>query len=406
MSESKGYTFVVEKGITKGGKYGKSRRYREPNEPSTLVQAWKTHAGKTGSIEAMSKEPKGRVAVFTKQNLLAKAVHAAFYDHHELILSPDVIWLTIAQGLANHVDQNAEKLRSNFVSFEDKEEIVISRPEFVKGSPDNDWEGVFPEFAEKIAAKTKSNIAELIECDFTTTTVVERLASYVTLMDTVQHYFSYTMACGCGFPSITLAGTVSDWEKIRTKAERLKEYELDWWLSDLLPALDQFVLAAKGEPDLNFWRSLCNINVGTSFPVYEPLTGWIQVFFPYLNAVGWDDFNTFEEAQDGNKKKQLRRNDALGNYKVSFESRVNISNFKTSDETFGPPPAGTLPGVKLENFPPALSSAPFVYKDLQTRKKHDMAFCSGITCLVQHGNEALEPMVGWAVLDSGIEHPL
>ena len=88
------------------------------------------------------------------------------------------------------------------------------------------------------------------------------------------------MCCGCGFPSITLTGTTDDWEKLRAKAEGLRKYDLDWWLKALLPALDQFVLAAHGKPNLDFWRSLCNINTGTSFPVYEPLTGWVQVFFP------------------------------------------------------------------------------------------------------------------------------
>lgn len=68
-----------------------------------------------GAIEAMSPAPPGTVAVFTKQNLFVKAVHAAFFDHHPLILSPDIIWLTIAQGLAHHVDQNAEELRDQFV---------------------------------------------------------------------------------------------------------------------------------------------------------------------------------------------------------------------------------------------------------------------------------------------------
>ena len=96
-------------------------------------------------------------------------------------------------------------------------------------------------------------------------------------MDAVQHYFEYSMCCGCGFPEITLTGQPEDWKKIRSKAERLKEYNIDWWLNALLPALDQFVQASEGNPDLDFWKSLCNINVGTSFPIYHPVTGWIQV---------------------------------------------------------------------------------------------------------------------------------
>merc|ERR1719378_289711 len=104
-------------------------------------------------IEASSPAPEGTVEVFTRQNMFAKAVHAAFFGHHGLRLSPDVIWLTIMQGLANHVDQNAEALRHKFVTHAGKEDIVIERPGFVKGSPSNDWPGVFPEFAAEIGKR-------------------------------------------------------------------------------------------------------------------------------------------------------------------------------------------------------------------------------------------------------------
>ena len=173
-----------------------------------------------------------------------------------------------------------EALRPHFVTHEGKKELVVERPGFVKGSPANDWEGVFPEFSEQIAANTAPGTVELIQNEFSTTGPVERVVSHITLMDTVQHYFSYTMCCGCGFPQITLSGAPEDWEKIRVKAEGLRKYDLDWWLDALLPALDQFVAASHGKPDLDFWRALCNINTGTSFPHFEPLTGWVQVFQP------------------------------------------------------------------------------------------------------------------------------
>ena len=263
----------------------------EPTRGKTLREAWLTVGSHGSSIEAMSPSPKGTVAVFTKQNLFVKAVHAAFFGHHPLILSPDMIWTTIAQGLAHHVDQNAEKLRHLFVKHKGKKELVIYRPDFVKGSPHNDWPGVFPEFSAKIKANSLPGTTELLENDFSTTGPIEKIVSHITLMDAVQHYFSYTMCCGCGFPSITLTGTPADWRKIRRKAEQLQKYGLDWWLRALLPALDQFVAASEGKPNLDFWMSLCHINTGTSFPVYEPLTGWVQVFFPYLikpGPCGWD----------------------------------------------------------------------------------------------------------------------
>jgi hypothetical protein len=394
------FSFKVDDVSSAGPKsYGQNKdRMYEPKPDRTLKQAWQQY----GTIEAMSAEPDGLVEVFTKQNLLVKAVHAAFYGHHPLILSPDIIWLTIAQGLANHVDQNARKLRSKFVHHNGKKELEIKRFQFVKGSDKNDWEGVFPEFSDLIRANSVKGIVDLIECDFSTTGPVEKVVSHITLMDAVQHYFSYSMVCGCGFPEIALTGTVEDWEKIRSKAEKLRKYDLSWWLSALLPALDQFVKAAKGNPDLNFWRSLCHINTGLSFSHYEPITGWIQVFYPYLTT-GKYHYDRFEEKTDDNSKMDLRKNSYLDNYLESFNKKVNAASFKQEENSplYGrKEPYGTKAGVKLKYFPPSLSSAPFLYKDLMTNKRHSMAFMGGITAIVQHSDGAIEPKCGWAVMDS------
>jgi hypothetical protein len=42
---------------------------------------------------------------------LLEAVHVAFSQHRPLSLSPDAIWLVIAQGFGHHVAENAEILR-------------------------------------------------------------------------------------------------------------------------------------------------------------------------------------------------------------------------------------------------------------------------------------------------------
>ena len=46
------------------------------------------------------------------------ATHFAFSQHRPLVLSPDMIWVTILQGLAQHVKNHAEKLRSQFVGHQ------------------------------------------------------------------------------------------------------------------------------------------------------------------------------------------------------------------------------------------------------------------------------------------------
>lgn len=47
---------------------------------------------------------------------LVEAVHEAFSRHYPLALSPDSIWLTIAQGFAHHVTENAETLRGHLMA--------------------------------------------------------------------------------------------------------------------------------------------------------------------------------------------------------------------------------------------------------------------------------------------------
>ncbi len=58
---------------------------------------------------------------------LFAATHLAFADHRPLVLSPDMIWLAIVQGVATHVNLNSEKLRGDFVEHEGKAEILVRR---------------------------------------------------------------------------------------------------------------------------------------------------------------------------------------------------------------------------------------------------------------------------------------
>jgi hypothetical protein len=89
------------------------------------------------------------------------------------------------------VNLNSEKYRNFFVDFEGKKEISISRVDFVKGSPNNDWAGVFPDFASGIAQYIGKDKVEIIECNFSTTTGVERIASQIALMDAVRQKMNH-----------------------------------------------------------------------------------------------------------------------------------------------------------------------------------------------------------------------
>jgi hypothetical protein len=47
---------------------------------------------------------------------LVSAVYLAFSDHRPLVLTPDAVWITLAQGFAQHINHHANALRSRVVT--------------------------------------------------------------------------------------------------------------------------------------------------------------------------------------------------------------------------------------------------------------------------------------------------
>ena len=206
------------------------------------------------------------------------AAHRAFMDHRPLCLSPDIIWLMICQGVANHINANAEDLRSRFVTHEGKIQISLRRDDFVKGSPENPWAEAIEEFTGKVQEHIGSAF-DLFQPAFTTTGPVERAAAAVVLLDAMQSYFDYDMETFCGIPAITLEGTPEDWQAVADRAEQFGSLDLEWWLEPLRGVLHQFVAAAQGVLDRPFWQSLYKYHDESGGPM---ITGWISALFPYV----------------------------------------------------------------------------------------------------------------------------
>lgn len=128
-----------------------SDRFIELGSIST-IKAVTTRLGKKKRIEAVG-VGKGKLVDSDPIHGFVNAVHHAYALDLPLTISPDDLWLVIAQGLSQHINVNAENLRSRFVSHDGKVEIRVRRDEFVrsKGQDRNDWPGVFHEFSDQIA---------------------------------------------------------------------------------------------------------------------------------------------------------------------------------------------------------------------------------------------------------------
>ena len=232
----------------------------------------------------------GDSLIFFGTNSFYNGMINAFASHRAVVLSPDVIWLLISQGFAVHVNLNSEELRDKIVYHQGKKTLEVESPDHLLYETDKvDWDSIFNEFEKQIKSNTKNQIADIITADFSTTGVTEKIASQITLMESVKKYFDYKVwTLGCGIPDITLMGTPDDWRKVREKAQSLKGYGLDWWIDQLDPILKQFVDASQGVIDNEFWmemvgsaqfrKTICGRPNGETELKFD---GWFTSFYPY-----------------------------------------------------------------------------------------------------------------------------
>ena len=219
----------------------------------------------------------------------------AYAEHKSVTLSPDMIWLLISQGFARYVNAHAEELRPLLVSHTGKIDLAIeSKKDLLSGQAD--WPKLVGEFAAQIDHYTKGDITKTITADFTTTSPIERVASQITLMESVKSYFEYIVYyIACGIPSITLKGTPDDWRQVLEKSQKLKGYGVDAWIESLEPILTEFVNAAEGKPKQRFWQDIVKkkrVNKlkggGCSPDKPTELDGWLLKFFPDENGQTFD----------------------------------------------------------------------------------------------------------------------
>ena len=236
--------------------------------------------------------------IYQGKDAFYKTLVDAYANHQSVTLSPDMVWLVICQGFARYVNAHAEELRPKLVNHEGKMDLVIETDKDLMNE-EVDWPILINDFASQIDKHTKDNIAKTIVSDFSTTGSVERVASQITLMESVKSYFEYIVEyLACGIPSITLDGSVEDWKRVREKTMQLKKYGLEKWIDSLDPILKEFILAADGKPNQMFWKSMIKkqsvdrLAGGGCLPeMPTKLDGWLLKLFPDKNGVTLEEIS-------------------------------------------------------------------------------------------------------------------
>jgi hypothetical protein len=306
------------------------------------------------------------------------SVHAAFNDHRPLVLSPDMLWLLIAQGLSRHVNASSDELRGCFVQHDGKQKLSVRRDDFVKGSPENPWSDVLGEFSVQIKEHIGDENHSNIVASFSTTGAVEKAAYEVVLMESLKSYFEYQFHTLCGIPEVKLEGTAEDWNELPKRAEVLgRRYDLEWWTERIIPTLERIARNAAGTDDPQLWNNIYKLDHSSGGPY---INGWIVDFFPYLQTTA---FVRKASGELSNDWKQV-----FANQDDFRKERIEKRNWLFSDNRGH--------GITTESLPGSLCAAPFLWKYLD--REYEMEFVAGFIGFTQSAEDlAVRPKIGWAV---------
>jgi hypothetical protein len=333
-----------------------------------------------GSILACSHDETALVTGVTYHPAMA-ALRFAYAQHRPIALSPDMIWILICQGVAQHINLNAEHLRPEWVSHSGQATIEVPEeaPRFGGvDSMDADWPAIVDRFAANVT-DFSSERAKAFRADFSTSTQVEKTACDIVLLGALERYYHFLLTrMICGIPYIELEGTESDWKAIVDRVEAFAGIGLDWWLKPLKAILNRFSAAFSGEPSPEFWRSIYRIYRPDRPCSSESATGWFSMFFPYI----------------ADKNKQIRTMNPWLSGEKDLDALVNAPDPKSAHRSYHGVFDGDLPtGMAKAEFDVKLNDR---YGNCLLEEKMD--FLGGFVGVSQNPQSlCLRPEIGWAV---------
>ncbi|KDO23916.1 hypothetical protein SPRG_10061 [Saprolegnia parasitica CBS 223.65] len=228
----------------------------------------------------------------------------AYNLHHNLSIRPDDVWLAIMIQFGLYVNGNAEDLRHHFVQHQGQKELTVKMPGSMRSIEVVDL--VAQMLLQMDTHLTDPALKEWVLPCYSTTTDDDKIVGSIVLMAAMKKYFTYKACLCCGILFVTLLGTIEDWEDIRARVDKLAAYSdrMTKWSVMLAPILDQFVLAAKWQPDAGFWSRICHEFGGHSGPRY--IGGWLSVFCVFDQVGRWQGKNSAIDMLDGKLRSRLK----------------------------------------------------------------------------------------------------
>lgn len=270
-----------------------------------------------------------------------EGVVRAYQQDLYLVLRPDDVWQAVITQFSFYVVGNAEELRHVFVAHESKKELVLenagSTPESMNVAS----------VARKLTYLIEEHLVDQemrnwIIPGFSTTTDNDIAVASVTMMATMQKYFSYRANSGCGFPSVTLLGERDDWVKMRQRLGLLRKYgkQPEEWSKLLIPIFDRFIATfdRPNDEDLRtFWLTVCHAERnGSGQP--DTFSGWMTTFAFWKN--------------DGSRNWGVKFSDKHSPWTKPREPQLSLDG-------------QAYPGILQDNIPHGVVKVPVVIRDME-----------------------------------------
>jgi len=326
-------------------------------------------------IMFMPEEQLNSLIVPCGNNGLIQTLQECYDNHRPLVLTPDIIWLAICQGVSLHINENYDSLK-NVIFTENKPDNIRVRNDKLEYSSIH-WKDLIDSIANRTKKYTKKDYFSFFVSDFSTTTQVEKTAYQITLLESYKKGFKYVGDSGCGIPSILIAGNQDDWKTILQKLNMLDLIGLSYWRKNLEPLILQFIKAAGNNPDPEFWKSIYK-NVSEYNAFY--ISGWIIKFFPYVKTL--DTIGVYDETHEATKISELlKRNEFLD------DNDYMLSTLST------------------DNFPSGLAKISIEWNNYFKQETKNIEVYSGFMGIKQYWDKSLEPMISWAICDENAKIP-
>jgi hypothetical protein len=308
-------------------------------------------------------------------NGLIETIQECYDNHRPLVLTPDVIWLTICQGVSIQINEKYDSLK-NIIFIKNKPNEIEIRNDSLEYSAKH-WKKLIESFSTETKKYTKDDYYSFFVSNFSTTSVIDKTAYQITLLESYKKAFEYIGDSGCGIPSIRIAGEKEDWQAILEKLDMLDKIGLANWAKNLKPIIIEFINVFDGKINTEFWQGI--YKSASEYAAFY-ISGWIIKFFPYIKEL--EQKGVFDENS--------------GQEKVG---EIFLPNKFLEGDNY------LLSTLSTDNFPSGLAKIPVIWNNQNKGITKKIEVYAGFFAIKQYPDKSLEPLISWAICEANAISP-